>query len=359
VNLEKKLRRTTMRRKCITLIELLVTKMKRRCFTLVELLVVIGIIAVLMGILLPALNAVKRTAQRVVCGANEGGIGKAMLYYADSVSQGDFPRGGGSATCQWATTGRISAFENQAGAQYGRATDAVTITCALYLLIKNADVSPEQFVCRGDAGARIFKLSDCTPPLDTTKMPDVTFLWDFGGGTGSTPKCPVWPGSYNSYAYHMPYLNKSITPNNSFPLSSYSNPASPALADRNPYLDKNAKVYLDGSDGCASPASTERPPSWDNASNSYRDEDKTGNSACHQREGQNVLYVDAHVKFEKTPNVGISKDNIWKCWSRLPTTAEEYERLPVRWCSSLDDDGKGAPYTPNDAYLVSEKNSRQ
>jgi hypothetical protein len=65
------------------------------------------------------------------------------------------------------------------------------------------------------------------------------------------------------------------------------------------------------------------------------------------------------VKFEKFPNVGISKDNIWKCWQGgVPDTAEEYELLPNPYFSNLDEDGDGAPYSRDDAYLVSERNSR-
>src|SRR5689334_3820160 len=64
----------------------------RRAFTLVELLVVIGIIAVLVGLLLPALARARAQAQTAACLANLRSIGQAIYIYSVA-NKGSLPYG--------------------------------------------------------------------------------------------------------------------------------------------------------------------------------------------------------------------------------------------------------------------------
>jgi len=260
--------------------------MKRRGFTLVELLVVIAIIALLMGILMPALARVRQLAFRMTCGTNLSGIGKAMLIYANDYED-ELPRAGGR-NSTWGSVANYAAANRQAA--YGLAADGssgkANITSCFYLLVKYAEVTPKSFICKGDSGTTEFKLSDLTSSGAATTGTELIDLWDFGPQATAYKSC--------SYSYHVPF--------GSYALTVSSEPGFAVAADRNPWLASPA--------GAAGTFAAFKPD-LTGYTGGTTETAKAGNAVAHQNEGQNVMFLDTHVDFEKRAYCSLEDDNIY------------------------------------------------
>ncbi len=245
--------------------------MKRsRGFTLIELLVVIAIIALLISILLPSLSRARELSKRTVCASNLRGIGQAMYIYAQDDPQ-VFPAHGQIRTQNdgqmriFGETSMNAALQNCNGPSSGNVdrfpepstTGVPSPTVDMWMVVRANNTTPKQFICPST--------TDVPDPAQ-----DTTAYYDF--------LCPA----NLSYAYQYQH-----DPDRRL-VGTSSEPNFPFMADANPYL----KGGLSGT--LANPLTD-------------RIQAGRGNSLNHtNREGENVLYQDGHVSFEKAPDVGLS-----------------------------------------------------
>lgn len=304
--------------------------LNRPGFTLIELLVVVAIIALLISILLPSLARAREQAKRVQCGSNLGSIGRGCIIYSEA-NRGAFP------TCQYKTSAASSAVSattvgvsrtmdetavsRDAGLQYGAGN-----TRGYFRLLlggEHAYLRAQQFICPSATKSLLHKSKggNVRPYVNGVEVRVYDFLGSEteSGGTGSASEM----GEF-SYSFQNTLLGTVGTEVYGTKMKNTQDPRLALAADRNPYSNSITNIQQTDADGVSGSGTYEyssstvaqgydAPPSGPLPSKDSRTTflDKQANSRNHNRDGQNVAYLDGHAKWSGVALAGADEDCLW------------------------------------------------
>ncbi len=263
---------------------------KPKGFTLIELLVVIAIIALLISILLPSLSRARELSKRLVCAANIKGVGtSAKIYANDNNERWMVPPFKAAAIDdigieylftgrnQFAEVGFDRFFPSTSETTLFReaGSTAVSTTRAFWMLVRSGDVTVNQFVCPSSGD-------------DPDETENLELYYDFEE-RGNI-----------SYGYQVPFGPRDTQPREG------ADNRQVLSADRGPW-------YAGGNGGSWGVSSVGFPTGVgpNDSPKAWRQFNSPNHGGRANGEGQNCLFADGHVSFERTPIVGIDSDNIY------------------------------------------------
>jgi len=152
-------------------------------FTLIELLVVIAIIAVLIGLLLPAVQKVREAAARTQCKNNLKQIGLALHMYNDT--NNSFPLGGtGTTPPYWGWATRLLPYVEQGNLYNQLSVATTTLQNDLGTSLPLLQTQLKVFKCPSDPGPD----PNSNRPFSTPTANTLTGLSNYVGNAGDDPQ---------------------------------------------------------------------------------------------------------------------------------------------------------------------------
>lgn len=307
----------------------------RKAFSLVELLTVIGIIALLISILMPALGRAREIARRTVCLANLRGIAQGCVTYAEG-AKGHLPcwgqkkAGFNGIGDYWDWDGVSS--NTFSGAAIDPANNfPVSNTRNLWKLVQLQAADTKTWLCPSDGEASepfapaVLKSQNASwsSISDVQNRSQFSYAFQYQGPAmkvGATDPLDTRPG-WNTTLKDDPKL---VILADSNPAFKAKNPAAVAATDDHTFEFASSQGSSTFAAGVAfvtalanvSGRSTS-DPHWDPATATAEyafANTKDQQDVCspnHRGEGQNFLRLDGSGDFAADPWAGAFKDNIW------------------------------------------------
>jgi prepilin-type N-terminal cleavage/methylation domain-containing protein/prepilin-type processing-associated H-X9-DG protein len=244
------------------------TQVGRSGFTLVELLIVIGIIALLIGMLMPAFSQARERSNRLVCANNLRQLGIAMTIYSASERDRSFPRTEYDPKRDQLLLDANAGYGVQNPFGNSGYVGENNVPASLFLLFRVQNLPPQVVICPSTDAEPGFVNEDRFQSSNWHFVPEnmtYSLAVPFPGPT-ATSAGYVWKNTLKSDFALMADINPgtrggSVPPNNVI--------APPHVASMRAMAQAN--------------------------------------SNNHRNRGQNVLYGDGHVQWSFTPYCGMPR----------------------------------------------------